>query len=331
MPSLVTGGTGYLGGAIVGALLARGEQVRVLARTPAKTAALRERGVEVVGGDILDPEQVAAAIEGCETLYHAAAIYQLWGVPEAELRRAAVDGTRTVLEAARAAGVHRVVYTSTSVAIGELPGEVGTEATPHSGVFPSRYGRAKYEAEQVAAGYAAAGLPVVIVNPAAVYGPGDLKSIGPFLIDLVNGALPGVPNGALSLVFLDDAATGHLLAAEKGRVGERYLLAEQWLTPGELAAAVAQLAGVKRPPVLPGAFWSLVTLVGETVSRLSGKRPLIARDEYRLLAYGNRVDGSRATRELGLAYTPLEEGLRRALQWYWEHGHLKRRPACLDA
>jgi dihydroflavonol-4-reductase len=318
-----------VGGALARALLARGERVRVLARDLGKASALAALGAEVVRGDILDRASLDAALAGCATLYHAAALFDFWIPDRCLLLETEVAGTRNALAAARAAGVGRVVYTSTFLTIGEARGRVGDETTPHRGYFVTAYEEAKYRAEQVALEFARGGLPVVIVNPGAVYGPGGLKPLGQALVQALNGRMPLAMRGANSLVYIDDAARGHLLAAERGRPGERYVLAGQVLDMADVFRRACHLAGVAPPRVGPAAAAHAVAALGEAVARLTGRPPLLARDTVRTTAHGMRADGAKAARELGLRYTPLEAGLTRAIAWYWERGLLRRRPACL--
>ena len=215
MRALVTGGTGFVGGALVRALVASGAQVRVLARPTSQTEALEDLGVEIVRGDILVRASIEAALEGCDTLFHAAALYDLWRLDEAELLATETEGTRNAMAAALAVGVAKVVYTSTAVCIGEAKGQVATETTAHRGYFLSRYEKAKRAAEQVAFAYMDKGVPLICVQPAAIYGPGDRKPTGRFITSLLNGRVPALFSGWVSLVYIDDAARGHVLAAEK--------------------------------------------------------------------------------------------------------------------
>lgn len=330
MSVLVTGGTGFVGGAVVKALLERGQAVRVLARRRSKTQHLTALGVEIAYGDILDQASIEAALAGCEILYHVAALYELWVPDKQNMLRIAVVGTRNALEAARRAGVRRVVYTSSVVTIGEPRGTVGTETTAHCGHFRVFYEYAKYQAEQVALTYAHQGLPVVIVNPAGVYGPGDLKPTGRGLVNLVNGRVPMIIRGApFGVVYIDDVGLGHVLAAERGRVGERYILCERNVTMAEWAGVICRIAGTKVPPVGPEfLLWAAVSL-GELVSRLTRRPPSLSKDNFTLLSRGVAVSGTRAREELGLNYTPFEVGMQRTIAWYWEQGLLKQKPAFL--
>lgn len=329
MRALVTGGTGFVGGAIVQELLKRGHQVRVLARKASNTSALRELGVEIAVGDILDRASIAAALQGCDTLFHAAAIYELWGPDPGLLMQTEVEGTRNALEAALEAGVNRVVYTSTAVTVGERKSETGTETTPHRGYFLTAYERAKYEAEQEVK-RRRGGLNLVIIKPAAVIGPGDLKPTGQFVVNLLNGRIPALFRGALTVVDVADAAAAHVNAVERERFGEEYIVAARVLSTSDLSGLVSELAGARKPPNLPVFAARLFSKFEEWKARRTQQPPLLARDTLELIAHGFRVDGSKAARELGLAYKPPEDSLRRAIQWYWQRGLLKRKPACGD-
>ncbi len=327
MAVLVTGGTGHVGGAIVRELRRRGERVRVLARRSSRTAELERLGVEIAYGDILDRESIEAALEGCDTLYHAAAIYDFWIRDEQALMRTEVEGTRNALEAALRRGVAKVVYTSTALAVGEPRGATGDEQTRHRGYFLSRYERAKFEAERVAAEYLERGLAVVVLQPAAVLGPGDLKPTGRGILDVLNGRIPALFPGTATVVDVEDVAAAHAAAAARP-AGERYIVAGEIVSAPEFYGTACDLAGRPRLPVAPVAAARLFAELEELRARLTGRPPVLSREALRLLAHGFRLDGSKAARELGLRYRPFRESLRRAICWYWEQGLLKRRPAC---
>lgn len=329
MTTLVTGGTGYVGGALVRALRARGEDVRVLARKTSKTNELAGLGVEIAYGDILDSGSVQAAVKGCDTIYHTAAIYSYW-VPDKELlMRTEVEGTRNVMRAAGDTEVGRVVHTSTTFTVGEAKGTIGNEDSSHRGYFCTAYEEAKYRSELVVQEFAGQGLPVVIVNPGGVYGPGGVGATGEALVDALNGKLPMIFPGGASMVYVEDTVQGHLLAAEKGKVGERYLLTGGYVEMSEFIGQACRLAGVKPPSLGPVLMARLTANVAEFFARFSGRPPLLTKDAVAMLTHGPRLDGSKAERELGLSYTPVEEGLRNALRWYWEQGLLAQKPASL--
>jgi len=328
MKALVTGGTGFVGGAIVRELLRRGHEVRVLARSVSNTAALEALGVEITRGNILDGGSLAAALAGRDVLFHAAAIYEFWTPDRAALMRTEIEGTRNALEAALDAGVSRVVYTSTAVCLGEARGAVATEETVHRGYFLSPYEEAKYGAELVAKQYRDR-LGVAIIKPAGVLGPGDLKPSGTSIVALINGRFPALFHGALTFVAVSDVALGHVLAAEQEKFGEDYILAAEVLTTAEFYGVIAELAGVKRPPLIPGLLVDLFAGYEEWKARRTGRVPLISKNAFRTTAHGFRADGSKAARELGLTYTPIRDTLRDAINWYWKQGLLTREPACI--
>ena len=329
MTTVVTGGTGYVGGAIVRALRERNEPVRVLARPTSKTKHLTELGVDIVRGDILDPASVEAALDGCDTLYHAAAIYEFWVPDKQLLLQTEIEGTRNVMTAARNCGVQKVIYTSTTFTIGEAKGQIGNENTSHRGYFCTTYEEGKYKAELVVQEFAQQGLPVVIVNPGGVIGPGDLKATGQLFIDVLNRKQPMLLPGVATYVYVDDAVNGHLLAAENGRIGERYILCSINSDFVEVGQKICALAGVKPPPIGSLAVAKQIANLGEFVSRLTKRPPILPKDAVAMLAHGVQADGSKAERELGLRYTPLEDGLRAAIMWYWEQGLLKQKPQFL--
>lgn len=330
MRALVTGGTGFVGGAIVRELVRRGERVRVLARASSRTEHLERLGVEIARGDILDAASLRAAIDGCERIFHAAAVYEFGLRDESALMRTEIDGTRNVLEAALEAGVKMVVYTSTALVVGERRGEMGDEQTRHRGYFLTRYERAKYEAEQVALAYLARGLPIVFIKPAAVLGPGDLKPTGRSILAAASGRLPGLFPGVLTVVDVEEVAAAHLAAADRS-AGEHYIVAGHIVSAPEVLGAASELAGVRPPPVVPVAAARAYAALAELWAGLTGKPPLLARETVRLLAHGFRVSGAKAARELGIHYRPWRESVQRALTWYWEQGLLARPPAVVKS
>jgi len=326
--NLITGGTGFVGGAIVHELLKRGEPVRVLARPTSNTTGLESLGVEITRGDILDRDSLVRAMDGCRTVYHAAAVYETWTRDVDAMKRSAVEGTRNAMEAALTTGVERVVYTSTAATIGERRGEIGNEQTAHRGYFLAPYEEAKYEAARVVRSLVERGCPIVSIAPAGVLGPGDLKATGQGIVEVINGQQPALFPGTLSYVDIDDVAVGHVLAASKP-AGEVYILAAGIASIREIFGGACELAGAKTPPFIPIFVAQLYARIEEFRARLTGNRPGLARASVEILAHGLRVDGSKAARELGISYKPLEESLRRAIQWYWDQGLLKREPACV--
>jgi dihydroflavonol-4-reductase len=319
---LVTGGTGVVGRPIVERLLADGADVRALARSDAAAAALGELGAGPARGDVLDPEALEAAMRGCELVYHAAGYNTFCLRDPAPMFAVNVRGSENVVRAAARAGVGRVVYTSSAATLGERKGTIGSEGSEHRGWFLSNYERSKFEAERaVLAAADEAGIEVVCVNPASAQGPGRATGSTKLLLDYLNGKLKAVVDSTLSLVDIADCTTGHLLAASAGRPGERYVLSGATLTVREGLSLLTGLTGVERPVrTVPPWVASAIGVAAEMVGRLTREKPRICRELARTLVHGHAYDGSKATRELGLRYTPIEETLRRTLEWWVEQG-----------
>ena len=249
----MTGATGFVGSAVVRALLARGRRVRVLARPNSDRRNLAGLAVEIAEGAMEDPLSLARAVAGCRYVYHVAADYRIWVPDPAPMFRANVDGTRDLLTAALDAGAERVVYTSSVATLGLVPGGSADEETQNSvDDMIGPYKRSKFMAEEVARGFARErGLPVVIVNPSTPVGPGDIKPTptGRLIVEAARGQMPAFVDTGLNIVHVDDVAEGHLAAAEKGRIGERYILGGENMPLAEILAEVAQAVG-RRPPWL---------------------------------------------------------------------------------
>jgi dihydroflavonol-4-reductase len=332
MRALVTGGTGFVGSQVVRALVEDGVEVRVLARPGSDRRALVDLPVEVVTGDLAEPPSLAAPLRGVETLYHVAADYRLWAPDPVVLYRVNVGGTRALLLAAAAAGVSRVVYTSSVGTLGLPPdGGPGTEATPvQLEDMVGDYKRSKYLAEREAEAAAARGLPVVIVNPSAPIGPWDWKPTptGRMLVDYLKGRMLAYLDTGLNLVHVRDVARGHLLAAERGRPGERYILGHG---QGNLALRaiferLAPYTGIPAPRVrLPHRAALAIGAGAELVARLRGTEPAVARTAVRMAKKRMYFDPSKAIRELGLPQTPVDQALRDAVDWFWANGYAPRR------
>ena len=332
MKALVTGGTGFIGSHVVRALVDAGVSVRVLARSGSDRRALADLPVEVVTGDLADPRSLTSPLAGVEMLYHVAADYRLWAPDPAVLYRVNVGGTRTLLLAAAAAGVARVVYTSSVGALGLPPdGRPGTEETPaRLEDMVGDYKRSKFLAEREAEMAAARGLPVVIVNPSAPVGPWDWKPTptGRMLVDYLKGRMLAYLDTGLNIVHVHDVARGHLLAAAHGRAGERYILghAEGNLGLRAIFERLAPYTGVRAPRVrLPYRAALALGTGAELVARLTGTEPIVARTAVRMAAKRMFFDPSKAIRELGLPQTPVDEALRDAVDWFWANGYAPRR------
>jgi dihydroflavonol-4-reductase len=321
-PVFVTGGTGFIGRAIVERLLAEGNRVKALARSEASGSELRGLGAEPAAGDLLDLEALAAAMQGCDVVYHAAGANAFCLRDPAPMFEVNVRGSENVIRAAVRAGVRRVVYTSSAATLGEAGGTVGSEDSPHRGWFLSAYERSKFEAEQAVFGAAReTGIEVVSVNPASVQGPGRATGSTKLLLDYANGRLKAVVDSRLSLVDIADCTEGHVLAASRGNPGERYVLSGATLTVREGLALVAGMLGVERPlRVLPPSFALAVATAAEAIGWARRRSPRVCRELARTLIHGHAYDGSKATRALDLRYTPIEETLRRTVAWWVEQG-----------
>jgi dihydroflavonol-4-reductase len=317
---LVTGGTGFLGRALVERLLGVGDHVKALARSDASTSELAVLGADAVRGDVLDLEALAGAMRGCDVVYHAAGANAFCVRDPSPMFEVNVRGSQNVVRAAARAGVRRVVYTSSAATLGEASGTIGSEASPHRGWFLSDYERSKFEAERaVFATAREAGLDVVSVNPASVQGPGRATGSAKLLLDYLNGRLKAVVDSKLSLVDIADCTEGHLLAGSRGTPGERYVLSGATLSVRDGLALVASLLGVDRPlRTLPPSLAMAVATAAEAVGRVRRSSPRICRELARTLIHGHAYDGSKATRTLGLRYTPIEETLRRTVDWWVE-------------
>jgi dihydroflavonol-4-reductase len=317
---LVTGGTGFLGRAIIERLLNEGDEVKALARSDASTGELGALGAEPVRGDVLDLEALAAAMRGCDVVYHAAGANAFCARDPSPMFEVNVRGSQNVIRAAARAGVRRVVYTSSAATLGEASGTIGSEESPHRGWFLSDYERSKFEAEQaVFATARETGVEVVSVNPASVQGPGRASGSARLLLDYLNGRLKAVVDSQLSLVDIADCTEGHLLAGSRGTPGERYVLSGATLSVREGLALVASLVGVDRPlRALPPSLAMAVATAAEALGWVRRRSPRICRELARTLIHGHAYDGSKATRTLGLRYTPIEETLRRTVDWWVE-------------
>lgn len=321
-PVFVTGGTGVVGTAIVRRLVADGRVVRGLSRSDGAAAALRDLGADPVAGDILDEDSLAAAMGGCEAAYHVAGVNQFCLRDPSPMYRANVTGSTNCVVAASRAGVRRLVYTSSAVTLGEASGTVGSEDTPHRGTFLSHYERSKYAAERAVLDLAArSDVEVVCVNPSSVQGPGRVSGTGQLLVRYLGGRLRCWVDTTVSLVDIDDCAEGHVLAEKKGEPGRRYVLSAASLGSPELLGVIAGVApGVRPPRLVPPPAVAAVVALTAAAARVRRRTPVVCRESLRTLLHGHRYDGSRAERELGLRYRPVDETLRRTADWLVEEG-----------
>jgi dihydroflavonol-4-reductase len=325
----VTGGSGVIGAALVTRLVGEGEEVAGLARSDAAAAALRSRGARAVRADLFDEAGLARAMEGARLVYNVAGVNELCTADASAMYRVNVDGPVAVLRAAARAGVRRMVHTSSAAALGEATGTVGTEDSPHRGWFLSHYERSKHDGELAVLGAARElGLEAVSVNPSSVQGPGRASGTGRILLALIEGRLKLFLDTNLSLVDIDDCVQGHLLAAGRGKPGARYLLNGIRLSAAEALALLGRVLGVERHPRMLRPW--VARTAGAAVEvpfRVAHRRPPLCREMVRTLLHGHRYDGTRATRELGLEYTPAEDTLRRLVLWAASEGLIKSVPA----
>jgi dihydroflavonol-4-reductase len=315
MKVLVTGATGKVGHAVAGALVARGDEVRALVRNPDRASLLPE-GVEPVRGDVTEPGSLGPALAGCELVFNAMGIPEQWLADEAMFDRVNAEGTRAVAQAARAAGVRRLVHTSTEDVFHAETGGRFDESQVADYPKGTAYERSKQRAEEHALA-ARDGLEVVIVNPSGVYGPGPSASASfdkDLFEPLMRKRLPALVPGGLGICFVEGVAAGHLLAADKGRDGERYILCDRHVSLKELAQEVVDVAGRGRvPPTLPVPVARALATFGEAVSRVIRRPPLISKGQLHYFLWNAEPLSTKAQTELGWQPTPLEEGLRRTL------------------
>jgi dihydroflavonol-4-reductase len=316
-PVLVTGASGFLGWNVARVLLQRGYAVRALVRPGSRVG---ELDVETVAGDLRDPPSLERAVAGCGLVFHVAADYRLWARNPADIYRSNVDGTRNLLEAAKNSGVERVVYTSTVGCIGFPPGGIGDETTPVAlKDMVGHYKRSKFMAEQVALAFAGGGLPVVIVNPTAPVGDHDVKPTptGKIVLDFLKGDMPAFIDTGLNVLDVRDCAEGHLLASERGKAGERYILGSENLTLAAILGELAQITGRKAPITrLPYAMAWCAGLCSTAWAGLTGVPPRVPIEAVRMARKKMWVTHEKARRELGFDPVPARVALERAVEWF---------------
>jgi len=324
---LVTGATGFVGSAVARVLLKAGQPVRVLARPRSDRRNLKGLSVEIAPGSLEDPGSLAAAVAGCRYLFHVAADYRLWVPDPASMFRANVGGTRELMLAALAAGVERIVYTSSVATLGIVPGGIADEETSSRAAdMIGPYKRSKFDAEAVVRDLIAErSLPAIIVNPSTPIGPGDIKPTptGRLIVEAARGRVPGFVDTGLNVVHVEDVALGHLLAAETGEIGRRYILGGENLSLAEILAEVARRTG-RRPPSfkIPYAAILPVAAGAEVVARLTGREPFITLDGARMSRKKMFFSSARAVRELGYAPRPARLAIADAVAWFKANGYL---------
>ena len=324
---LVTGVTGFLGWHVARLLAQKGERVRGLARQGSRVRELEtgQDDLEIVRGDLREPATLAGAVASCKAVYHVAADYRLWSPRPQDLYESNVEGTRNLMQASWQAGVEQFVYTSTVGCIGFPASGLGDETTPVSlADMTGHYKRSKFLAEQVALREAAAGKPVWIVNPTAPVGDHDVRPTptGKIVLDFLKGDMPAYIETGLNLISAVDTARGHLLAAERGRQGERYILGGENLTLQQILGRLATITGYPAPRVrIPYAVAYGAAVVSTAWASVTGREPRAPIEGVRMAKKKMWVSTDKATRELGFTAGPVDEALRSAVDWYRANGY----------
>ena len=328
MTVLVTGANGFMGSNIVRELIKDGADVRVTIRKDSDTRNIDDLDVETVFCDIRDKESVKSALKGCDTLYHTAAYFAHWAADKKLFYNINVEGTKNLLEEALFQGLEKVVYTSTSNTIGShgAGNFVKEDAEFNGWEAGDHYAISKYLAEIEAKKICEKGLPLVIVNPTLVIGVRDRKPTpsGALIVDIANGDMPGYIEGAINVIDVEDVARGHIQAAQKGRIGERYLFGNENLYVGDFFKLIAEIAGVKPPKrKIPYRVALLLGYLFQVGARITKKPPIVSVSQVRLGKMGEHFDCSKAVNELGLKQTPIKKTIEKAINWFRENGYIK--------
>jgi dihydroflavonol-4-reductase len=328
MKVFVTGATGFVGWHVMEALLARGDEVHCLVR-PASRRLLEGRPARPIPGDLTDFDSVRRGLDGVEVVYHCAADYRLYVHDPGAMYAANVEGTRNVLRACAEAGVRRVVYTSTVGALGlNADASPADESTPvELSDMVGHYKRSKFLAERVAEEWAAKGLPLVIVNPSTPVGERDIKptATGRMILDFLRGKIPAYVDTGLNLVDVRDVAAGHILAMERGRIGEKYILGHQDMSLKAILDSLASLAHLPGPRMRVPHWVPLAVAAADTaLARVRGRSPRFELDAVRLSRKKMYFTPRKAVRELGLPQTPVEQALARAIAWFRAAGYVEK-------
>jgi dihydroflavonol-4-reductase len=322
----VTGGSGFIGGRLVERLVADGHDVLALARSDTSADGVAAIGARPVMGDLSDVDVLRNQMDGCDVVFHVAGINEMCSLNELEMFRSNVTGTRNVVAAAAAASLQRVVYTSSAVVLGEATGTVGSERSVHRGKYLSAYERSKHEAELVA--FTAAGhhgIDVVAVNPSSVQGPGRVGGSALLFLYALRSERPWLFDTSVSLVDIDDCVEAHLLAARHGSPGARYVVSGTTIGIRDAAGLLSEVAGVaSQPRMIPRSVVRGVGIPLSYVLRFIPTSIRVCPEMLRTLLHGHTYDGSRASRELGLRYTPIDRTIAKSVDWYRAEGLLDR-------
>jgi dihydroflavonol-4-reductase len=323
---LVTGATGFVGANVARVLVEQGHHVSALVRPTSDRSALAGLSVTPMVGSLTDRQSLDRAVRHVDVLFHVAADYRFWVPDPRTMHEVNVGGTRRLLVAAVQAGVKRIVYTSSTVAVRGSAQSLGTEADfVELDETLSVYQRTKVLAEQVVWRLIAQGAPITIVNPSTPIGAYDRRPTptGRLIVDFLNGRLPAFLNAVFNFVHVGDVATGHWLAAEKGRIGERYILGGHNLSLSDFLQLLAKVSGRPAPRIkIPYAVAYMAGVVGELTGRLTGREPRASLDGVRMASLPMRYDSSKAVNELGLPQTPLEAAVEEAVHWFRQHGYV---------
>ncbi len=326
---LVTGATGFVGSAVARQLLTRGDGVRVLLRAGSDQTNIRDLAVEVVEGDLLKPETLCGAVEGCDGVFHVAADYRLWTRNPESMFRTNVDGSRAIVHAALSAGVSRIVYTSSVGVLGHVPGGAADEETPVTyAEMIGPYKQSKFRADEaVRQLIEEKGAPVVIVNPSTPIGPRDIKPTptGRVIVEAASGKMPAYVDTGLNVAHVDDVAAGHLLAFDKGSVGERYILGGDDMPLADILAVVARQTKRRPPSVkLPhSAIIPIAHLAEAWTLMVGGDEPFVTVDGVRMARKKMFFSSAKAERELGYCHRPADQALNDAVTWFCDNGYLR--------
>jgi dihydroflavonol-4-reductase len=328
MTTLVTGAAGFLGSHVTRQLVARGDDVRVLMRVSSTNRAIADLSLEYVTGDLRDPASLDRAMRGVKRVFHVAADYRLWAKRSQDIYDSNVGGTKNLLDAARRAGIEQLIYTSTVATIAvDRPQHPNESTDAKLEEMVGHYKRSKWLAEKEALAAAKNGLPVIVAMPTTPVGPWDWKPTptGKIILDFLNGKMPGYVETGLNFVGVEECAAGHLLIAEKGKVGERYLLGAENLTLKGMLDLLSKITGLPAPKLkIPHGLALGVAYASTAFSRLIGREPGIPVEGVKIARHMMYVDCSRARRELGFKAGPVAAALERAVRWYEANGYIAK-------